>query len=682
MIGLRSRSTSDLLPVQSIKDAALILRGGARRAVLECQTLAFGIKGEAEQRAVVAGWSSLLNSLTHPLQVVIRTRRLDPSALADPADEHQALRDSYRALVGSLADERRVVDRRFYVVVPWDRPRSRPPKTGMQFLEQRVSWLTDRLRRLDLEPRRLNDHSLAELLRRPMDPAAPVQPIADDDDLADISDLASPTALTEGMTSLTVSGRHACALTVSRYPARLHPGWLGDFNEFEGDLDLSLHIWPSSGPAVMSFLGRRIGELSSTLRIIDEKGGRPDPLRRAALKDAIELQDRIADGSERLFDVSLYLTVWADDTYDLDEATCHVETLLGTRMIHTRRLMLRMRQGLVSSMPVGVDQVRLHRVLSTSALAATFPFTGTDLPGRSGLLYGVNPATRSAVVLDRFALENYNAVVFATSAAGKSFLVKVELVRAVLSGTRALVVDPEGEYADVITALGVNAMPKDQPEMKTWSADELATFLAFAAQDRDLVLYHVAAATGMRRGELLGLRWRDVDLDAARLSVRQQYTRQGNGLGFGPPKSKKSIRTIDVDEETVELLREQQERQRFQRRGWKTAYRADLDLVFCRPGGSPEDPTIIGRRFTRRVRRLATVPVIGLHGLRHTHATLLLEAGVDVKTVSERLGHDNVQTTLDLYGHVTSRMRSNAAARFGSLLTTGRTPTTAIPAEN
>ena len=454
MIGLRSRRASDLLPVQSIKDGALVLRGGALRAVLECQTLAFGIKGEAEQRAVVAGWSSLLNSLTHPLQVVIQTRRLDPSVLAAPTDERQALRDSYRALVDSLADERRVLDRRFYVVVPWQAPRSQPPKTGMRFLEQRVSWVADRLRRLDLDPRRLNDHALADLLRRPMDPAALLQPIDDDDDLADLSDLTAPTALTEGITSLTVSGRHACILAASRYPARLHPGWLGDFNEFEGDLDLSLHIWPSSGPAVMAFLGRRIAELSSTLRIIDEKGGRPDPLRRAALKDAIELQDRIADGSERLFDVALYLSVWADNASDLDEATGRVEALLGTRMIHTRRLMLRMRQGLVSSMPVGFDQVRLHRVLSTSALAATFPFTGSDLPVRSGLLYGVNPATRSAVVLDRFALENHNAVLFATSGAGKSFLVKVELMRAVLGGTRALVVDPEGEYADVVAAVG------------------------------------------------------------------------------------------------------------------------------------------------------------------------------------------------------------------------------------
>jgi len=93
---------------------------------------------------------------------------------------------------------------------------------------------------------------------------------------------------------------------------------------------------------------------------------------------------------------------------------------------------------------------------------------------------------------------------------------------------------------------------------------------------------------------------------------------------------------------------------------------------FCRPGGIPEDPNVIGRRFSRRIRDVATIPAIGLHGLRHTHATLLLEEGVDVKTVSERLGHDSVQTTLELYGHVTPKMRGNAAARFGSLLNSAR----------
>ena len=110
------------------------------------------------------------------------------------------------------------------------------------------------------------------------------------------------------------------------------------------------------------------------------------------------------------------------------------------------------------------------------------------------------------------------------------------------------------------------------------------------------------------------------------MSVRQQFTRQGNGLGFGAPKSRKSIRSIDVDDETIVLLREQHERQRFDRRAWGNAYRADLDLVFCRPGGSPEDPNVIGRRFTRRVRELATLQTLGFP--RRAIALSLVQEGM------------------------------------------------------
>src|SRR3989454_9904005 len=113
-----------------------------------------------------------------------------------------------------------------------------------------------------------------------------------------------------------------------------------------------------------------------------------------------------------------------------------------------------MRPGLLSTLPLGLDRISLRRALSTTALSATFPFTGSDLRARSGLLYGINTLTRSPVVVDRFALENHNAVVFATSGAGKSYLVKVELARALLSGIRALVVDPEGEYAPLMRHLG------------------------------------------------------------------------------------------------------------------------------------------------------------------------------------------------------------------------------------
>jgi len=449
------------VPLEAIAADALRLRGGGLRAVIECSTLAFGIKGEAEQRAVVDAWISLLNSLAHPLQILIRSRQLDPAGLAQlPAREDVTtvpLRSSYRRLLEDLADQRRIMDRRFYVVVPAESGgRGRDPADGesLAVLDQRVHWVEVCLRRLDLQPRRLRDHELAELLRRTLDPVAALQPMAGGESLTDAAVLVAPAAFAEGPSLVSVSERVARTIAVSRYPSRLHPGWLGDLQSFETDFDLSLHVEPSAGPSVMAFLDRRIAELSSTMRLAEQHGGRADPYRRAALQDALELQDRIAQGSERLFDASLYLTLWASGAADLDAATRRLEALLGARLLHSRRLLFQMRPGLVSSLPLGLEQAGVRRVLSTTALAATFPFTGTDLPTRSGLLYGINSATRSPVVLDRFALENHNAVVFATSGAGKSYLVKVELARAVLAGHRALVIDPEGEYAALLSRLG------------------------------------------------------------------------------------------------------------------------------------------------------------------------------------------------------------------------------------
>lgn len=212
---------------------------------------------------------------------------------------------------------------------------------------------------------------------------------------------------------------------------------------------------------------------------------------------------------------------------------------------------------------------------------------------------------------------------------------------------------------------GAHSRPKDRPEMATWSAAELHAFLEQVSSERDAALWRLAAMSGMRRGELLGLRRHDVDLHGARLTVRQQYTRQGTATAFCPPKSRKSTRTIDLDAATVDTLRDHLEAQGFDRRAWRDAYRADLDLVFCRPDGAPLYPEGIDRRF-HRLQNQAGARAIRLHDLRHTHATLLLEEGVDVKTVSERLGHDGIQTTLELYGHVTPRMRLEAATRFAT----------------
>ena len=460
-IGRRRASASGLLPVEAIASDALRLRGGGLRAVLECPTLAFGIKGELEQRALIDAWTALLNSLTHPIQIVIRTRRLDGTRVAQiqglTASRLDALRDSYGHLLSTLAEQRAIVDRGYYLVVPWDPPRvrGRSARTeGIDALEQRVCWLSEALRRLDLEARRLSGHELATLLRESLDPGVVRQPLGNEDPLTSLAGLIAPAAVREHPGGLEVGERRTRTLAVVRYPSHLPAGWLADIAAFDGDLDVAVHIAPAASLMAVSFLERRVAELSSTIRASEERGARTDAYRRIALTDALELRDQLAQGSARLFDTTLAFTLWADDAPELEARTRGLEALLGARLVHTRRLLFRMCDGLRTTLPLGRTEAAPSRVLSTAALAASFPFAGSDARGRSGLLYGVNRTTKSPVVLDRFSLENHNAVVFATSGAGKSYLVKVELARAQLGGVRCLVVDPEGEYASLLGALG------------------------------------------------------------------------------------------------------------------------------------------------------------------------------------------------------------------------------------
>ena len=277
---MRDRSTRTLLPLAAVAGDALRLSDGSLRAVLECPTLAFGIKGEAEQRAVVDGWAALLNSLSHSLEVLIRVRQFDGAALPglpesdDPT--RAALRASYRQLLDTLAEERRLLDRRFFVVVPWDPPigaKASARDEGLAVLDQRVRWISESLRRIDLEPRRLVDRELVTLLRRTLDPATATQPVDASDSLLDVAELVAPAAFTEQTTAVSVSERAARTVAVSRYPARLQLGWLGDLHGFAGDLDVALHLHPSAGPAVMAFLERRIAELSSTVSLSERHGG-------------------------------------------------------------------------------------------------------------------------------------------------------------------------------------------------------------------------------------------------------------------------------------------------------------------------------------------------------------------------------------------------------------------------
>jgi integrase len=217
---------------------------------------------------------------------------------------------------------------------------------------------------------------------------------------------------------------------------------------------------------------------------------------------------------------------------------------------------------------------------------------------------------------------------------------------------------------------------KHRPEMLTWTVEEVRAFLAFAAEDFDHALWRTALMTGMRRGELLGLRRRDLMLNrvlsgkpAPALNVRQQYARNGDeGLSFRSLKTgDRAWRTTDLDAETTAVLRAHLEAQEAMRRDWGSDYLTDLDLVFCHPDGAPYDPDTITHRFERRTEVCPHVIRIRFHDQRHTHATLLLEDGATERYVAERLG-DTVEMIHETYGHVTPRMRSSAVDRLGGLI--------------
>ena len=202
-------------------------------------------------------------------------------------------------------------------------------------------------------------------------------------------------------------------------------------------------------------------------------------------------------------------------------------------------------------------------------------------------------------------------------------------------------------------------------KVDAWTANELREFLDFVAFDRLYACWHLAAHTGMRRGELLGLRWEDIDLDGGTLSVRQTIVLEYTKPIISTPKSHEA-RVINLDPRSVDVLRTHRGAQIAEQAQWGEDY-FDSGLVFRREDGRLIHPDRLSQMYDRLV-RLSGVRRLKFHGLRHTHATLMLRAGVPLKVVSERLGHADPAFTLRVYQHVQSGMQEAAASAFAALL--------------
>lgn len=212
------------------------------------------------------------------------------------------------------------------------------------------------------------------------------------------------------------------------------------------------------------------------------------------------------------------------------------------------------------------------------------------------------------------------------------------------------------------------------PEAKWWTPAELRKFLDLTGEEPLGPLFRVASMTGMRRGEVCGLRWSDVDLDASRIEVRQQLNvvrapgAPDGGLVFSErTKTDHGRRPIDLDPATVAALRTQKARQASHRLAIGSGWSNHHDLVFTQPDGQPVDPESVANVFERRVAR-SGLPRIRFHDLRHTHVAHLIAAKEQPLLIARRLGHASASFTQDRYGHLFEQAGSQAASAVAAMV--------------
>jgi len=272
--------------------------------------------------------------------------------------------------------------------------------------------------------------------------------------MVSLTDIIAPSSVEVDFHFIRVGEKFYKTVFVVGYPRYVSPNWLQPLIDFDHSMNISMFIYPTSSPDVLSDLRRKIAEMEATISSQVEEGQLIDPKVKASLDDALSVQEELAKGVERFFQYSLYITLSAENVKELDEASKRLSTTLGSILMLSKTSTLQMEDGFKSSIPLGQDRLFITRNMDTTSLASTFPFTSAMLAQDKGVMYGINEQNGSLIIFDRFSLENANEVVLGKSGAGKSYLIKLEAIRQFMFGTEVIIIDPEGEYEALAKTLG------------------------------------------------------------------------------------------------------------------------------------------------------------------------------------------------------------------------------------
>jgi conjugal transfer ATP-binding protein TraC len=269
-----------------------------------------------------------------------------------------------------------------------------------------------------------------------------------------IKDIIAPPAMEVDFDYIKIGSNYYRTLFVIGYPRFVGANWLAPLINFDHTLQISMFHYPVQSKDILDNLRRKIGEMEATINSDMQKGRVIDPAVQVALDDALQLQDQLVKGAERFFQFGLYVTIPAETIEELDTISKQVESMLGSLIIISKPATLLQEQAFITTMPIGMDRINVTRNMDTTSLATTFPFTSSELTANEGIVYGINEHNGSLIIFDRFTMENANAVIFAKSGAGKSYLVKLEALRSLMFGTEIIAIDPENEYKALCQTIG------------------------------------------------------------------------------------------------------------------------------------------------------------------------------------------------------------------------------------
>ncbi|MBV9349845.1 MAG: DUF87 domain-containing protein [Patescibacteria group bacterium] len=270
----------------------------------------------------------------------------------------------------------------------------------------------------------------------------------------DFADIIAPSALKITPKEMNLGDKLVRTFYVISYPRYLTDSWFSPIINLDKVFDVSIFVHPIDTAAILRTFQKKVAEVESQIMTREEKGMVRDPVLDTAFRDLEGLRDSLQQAQERVFDVGLYVSIYATSQAELDKAEAEVRSILDAKLVYVKPALFQQEQGFKSVIPLGTDVLSINSKLNSAPLSSFFPFISFDLTSDRGILYGINRHNSSLILFDRFSLENYNSVTFAKSGSGKSYATKLEILRSLMFDTEVIVIDPESEYEYLANAVG------------------------------------------------------------------------------------------------------------------------------------------------------------------------------------------------------------------------------------